>query len=52
MRHLFIINPAAGSRNQTENYRKQIAEICEKHGLEYSIRVFIKIMCNCNCRYQ
>ena len=39
MRHLFIINPAAGSRNQTENYRKQIAEICEKHGLEYSIRV-------------
>ena len=39
MRHLFIINPAAGSRNQTETYRKQIAEICEKHDLEYSIRV-------------
>jgi YegS/Rv2252/BmrU family lipid kinase len=39
MRHLFIINPAAGSRNQTELYRKQIAEVCEKHGLEYSIRV-------------
>ena len=39
MRHLFIINPAAGSRNQTELYRKQIAQVCEKHGLEYSIRV-------------
>ena len=39
MRHLFIINPAAGSRNQTEIYRKQIAEVCEKHGLDYSIRV-------------
>ena len=39
MRHLFIINPAAGSRNQTEAYRKQIAQVCEKHGLEYSIRV-------------
>ena len=39
MRHLFIINPAAGSRNQTELYRKQIAEVCEKYGLEYSIRV-------------
>ena len=39
MKHLFIINPAAGSRNQTESYRKKIAEACEKHGLEYSIEV-------------
>lgn len=39
MRHLFIINPAAGSRNQTEVYRKQIAEVCESKGLDYSIRV-------------
>ena len=39
MRHLFIINPAAGSRNQTESYRKKIAEVCEKRGLDYSIRV-------------
>ena len=39
MRHLFIINPAAGSRNQTEVYRKKIAEVCEARGLEYSIRV-------------
>ena len=39
MRHLFIINPAAGSYNQTEDYRKKIAEACEKRGLDYSIRV-------------
>ena len=39
MRHLFIINPAAGSHNQTESYRKKIAEICEARGLDYSIRV-------------
>ena len=39
MRHLFIINPAAGSRNQTEAYRKKIAEACESKGLDYSIRV-------------
>lgn len=39
MRHLFIINPAAGSRNQTEDYRKKIAAACEKRGLEYSIRI-------------
>ena len=39
MKHLFIINPAAGSHNQTESYRKKIAEACEARGLEYSIRV-------------
>ena len=39
MKHLFIINPAAGSRNQTEIYRKKIAEVCEVKGLNYSIRV-------------
>ena len=39
MKHLFIINPAAGSRNQTEKYRKKIAEVCEQRGLEYSIEV-------------
>ena len=39
MKHLFIINPAAGSRNQTEDYRKKIAESCEARGLDYSIRV-------------
>ena len=39
MKHLFIINPAAGSRNQTESYRRQIAQVCEAKGLDYSIRV-------------
>ena len=39
MKHLFIINPAAGSRNQTEDYRKKIAQACEARGLDYSIRV-------------
>ena len=39
MKHLFIINPAAGSRNQTESYRKKIAEACEARSLEYSIEV-------------
>ena len=39
MKHLFIINPAAGSRNQTEDYRKKIAQVCEMRGLDYSIRV-------------
>lgn len=39
MRHLFIINPAAGSHNQTESYRKKIAEACEARGLEYAIEV-------------
>ena len=39
MKHLFIINPAAGSYNQTETYRKKIAQECEPRGLEYSIEV-------------
>ncbi len=39
MKHLFIINPAAGSRNQTESYRKKIAEICKAKNIDYSIEV-------------
>ncbi len=39
MTHLFIINPAAGSRDQTENYRKKIVAACEKRGLDYRIEV-------------
>ena len=39
MKHLFIINPAAGSRNQTEDYRKKIADACEARGLDYSIQI-------------
>ena len=39
MKHLFIINPAAGSRKQTEIYRKKIAEACEARDLEYAIEI-------------
>ena len=39
MTHLFIINPAAGSRDRTEVYRKNIHEICKSKGVEYEIRV-------------
>ena len=39
MKHLFIINPAAGSRNRTEYYRKQIAEVCQGRDLDYSIEI-------------
>ena len=39
MKHLFIINPAAGSRNQTEDYRKKIADACEARELDYSIQI-------------
>ena len=39
MKHLFIINPAAGSRNQTETYRKKIAEVFEKTQLDYAIEI-------------
>ena len=28
MKHLFIINPAAGSRNRTEEYSEIIHKIC------------------------
>ena len=37
MKHLFIINPAAGSKDRTENYRQQIHSVCQKHGLDYEI---------------
>ena len=39
MKHLFIVNPAAGSHNQTESYRKKIAEACEAKGLDYAIEI-------------
>ena len=39
MKHLFIINPAAGSKNQTEIYRKKIAQVCEARGIEYSVEI-------------
>ena len=37
MKHLFIINPAAGSRDRTEDYRRQIQAACK--GLDYRIEV-------------
>ena len=39
MKHLFIINPAAGSRDQTEKYRKKIAAACCGRDIEYTIEV-------------
>lgn len=39
MKHLFIINPAAGSRDRTAAYTASITEICGKRGMDYRIEV-------------
>ena len=39
MKHLFIINPAAGSRDQTQAYQEKIQTICSEKGLDYTIAV-------------
>ena len=39
MTHLFIINPAAGSRDRTEKYRENIQRICGARGIPYRIEV-------------
>lgn len=39
MTHLFIINPAAGSRDQTGDYTRKIREVCDRAGLSYRIHV-------------
>ena len=39
MTHLFIINPAAGSRDRTEDYREKIKAACDKRGLSYRIQI-------------
>ena len=39
MIHLFIINPAAGSRDRTADYTAKIEEICEAQGITYRIEV-------------
>jgi len=39
MKHLFIINPAAGSRNRTEDYSAVIHQTCREKNLDYEIRV-------------
>ncbi len=39
MKHLFIINPCAGSRDRTAVYRRQIEELCGIRELDYQIEV-------------
>lgn len=39
MNHLFIINPAAGSRNRTKEYKEKIESIFAGTGLPYRIEV-------------
>ena len=39
MKHLFIINPAAGSRDRTKDYTQAIEAACGKRGLDYRIEV-------------
>ena len=39
MTHLFIINPAAGSRDRTKKYSVEIHDICSAKGLDYRIEV-------------
>ena len=39
MTHLFIINPAAGSRNRTSDYSEVIHRICREKGISYEVRV-------------
>ena len=39
MKHLFIINPAAGSRDRTADYTAAIRETCGSRGLDYRIEV-------------
>ena len=39
MKHLFIINPAAGSHDRTAQYRETIEKVCGELGLAYRIAV-------------
>ncbi len=39
MKHLFIINPAAGSFNRTVSYCEKIHALCKKKHLDYTVRV-------------
>ncbi len=39
MKHLFIINPAAGSKDRSAKYRKMIEEVCIQKGVDFEIRV-------------
>jgi len=39
MTHVFVINPAAGSRDRTKDYTQTIERICAAHGVDYRIEV-------------
>ena len=39
MKHLFIINPAAGSRDHSRTYQEKIEEACGKAGLDFAIAI-------------
>ena len=39
MKHLFIVNPAAGSRDHSKTYAKTIEEVCTGRGLDYEIAI-------------
>lgn len=39
MKHLFIINPAAGSRDRSAQIRAAVTACCEAHGLDYAVAV-------------
>ena len=39
MKHLFIINPAAGSWDHTKQYTAAIVESCNARGLDYRVEV-------------
>ena len=39
MTHLFIINPAAGSKDRSESYRQSIEKICTEKGVDFQIRI-------------
>ena len=39
MTHLFIINPAAGSRDRTEKYTQNIRKVCDARSIPYRIEV-------------
>ena len=39
MTHIFIINPAAGSRDRTKDYTETIERVCGSKGVDYRIEV-------------
>ena len=42
MKHLFIINPAAGSRDHSQNYISTIDAICQERNLNYQVKISTK----------